>query len=280
MSKRRQRSSSTSKAETATQLNQRIAQLEQLVQAQQWPEATAAAEELFTAAPLQPGVLERAIAVLRQAEAWPQLTALLLDARNRYQLWPQGSNLLMGQGLVEQGQYNQAVPFLEAALHDHDDEGWAHHFLGKALRENGEGEAALEHQRQASDLLADFAWAPFDAAELLLELGRAHEAVLEAQEARRRLAPQRNPAVEELWERLQPVLLEQQIDSLITAGQRSQALELLRRALPQAPDSANLKQRVMELVLPAQSTQGDSVSALERELLSIELLLDVLEGKG
>jgi len=268
---------------TAAALNQRIAELDRLVHSQQMGAAADAAEQLFQSAPLEPGVLERSIAVLRQAEAWPRLTALLLDARNRYQLWPQGANLLMGQGLVEQAQHREAVVFLEAALNEPDDAGWAHHFLGKALRQGGELEEALEHQRQAAALMSDFAWAPFDAAELLLKLGRAHEAVLETQEARRRLAPNRNPVVEQLWAELQPVVLEQEIDSLIGRGQHGKALALLRRALAESPNdssSSTLKERVVELVLPSEGHQGASLNAIERELLSIELLLNVLEGKA
>ena len=189
---------------TTSSLTAALQELDGLIQQQQWPAARAAADGLLAKAPTTPGVIERAILVLRQLEDWRALTDLLLEARNKFQLWPSGSDLLMGQGMVELSQWAQAVPYLELAASQNVDGGWPHHFLGKALRHGGRLEEALEQQRLASEQLPDFAWAPFEAAQVLMELERPRLAVLELQEARRRHgAP--NPVIEEQWQKLQPL---------------------------------------------------------------------------
>ena len=265
-------------------LSDSLQQLDAWIQAGEWEEARAASAALVKEAPLTPGVHERAIVVLRELEDWPALTALLMEGRNRYQLWIEGSDLLMGQGLVEMGEWSQAIPYLKQVVEQGSSEGWPHHFLGKALRHTGCFEEALAQQRLASEQLPDFAWAPFEAAQVLLQLERPQLAVLEMQEARRRSA-EPNEVIESEWQKLQPVVLAQRVDELVAAGQITEGLSVLREAVIQRPDDEALQERLNQLLLsafdPAPSGEGadESVLMLERELNAIEGLLDQLEGQ-
>ena len=271
---------------TTSALTAALQELDGLIQQQQWSAARAAADALVAKAPTSPGVIERSMLVLRQLEDWRALTALLLEARNKYQLWPLGSDLLMGQGMVELSQWAQAVPYLELAVSQAVDGGWPHHFLGKALRHCGRLEEALEQQRLAAEQLPDFAWAPFEAAQVLMELQQPRLAVLELQEARRRHgAP--NPVIEEQWQKLQPLLLLNRVEQLQAAGSITEAFAVLRQAMAQAPDDEALSAKLMELLAaqsePADASAADSevdVNALEQELIQIEALLDQLEAQA
>ena len=260
--------------------------LDRLIQGQQWPEARQSADALVEQAPTTPGVIERAMLVLRQLEDWQALSNLLLQARNRYQLWPLGSDLLMGQGMVELSQWVQAVPYLELAVSQEVDGGWPHHFLGKALRHSGRLEEALEQQRLAAEQLPDFAWAPFEAAQVLIELEQPRLAVLELQEARRRHGDP-NPVIEEQWQKLQPLVLLNRVEQLQAAGSNTEAFGVLRQAMVQAPEDELLSAKLMELLAaqsePADASAADSavdVNALEQELNQIEALLDQLEAQA
>ena len=271
---------------TTSALTIALQELDGLIQQQQWPAAREAADALVTQAPTTPGVIERALLVLRQLEDWRALTALLLEARNKYQLWPLGSDLLMGQGMVELGQWAQAVPYLELAVIQQVDGGWPHHFLGKALRHSGRLEEALEQQRLAAEQLPDFAWAPFEAAQVLMELEKPRLAVLELQEARRRHGVP-NPVIEEQWQKLQPLVLLNRVERLQAAGSITEAFAVLRQAMAQDPDDEALSAKLMELlaaqVEPADASAADSevdVNALEQELNQIEALLDQLEAQA
>ena len=271
---------------TTSALTAALQELDSLIQQQQWPEARAAADALVAKAPTTPGVIERAMLVLRQLEDWRALTGLLLEARNKYQLWPLGSDLLMGQGMVELSQWAQAVPYLELALSQEVDGGWPHHFLGKALRHSGRLEEALEQQRLAAEQLPDFAWAPFEAAQVLMELEQPRLAVLELQEARRRHgAP--NDVIEEQWQKLQPLVLLNRVEQLQTAGSITEAFAVLRQAMAHAPEDEALGAKLIELlaaqVEPADGSAVDSkvdVNALEQELNQIEALLDEMEAQA
>ena len=271
---------------TTSVLTAALQELDGLIQQQHWSAARAAADALVAKAPTTPGVIERSMLVLRQLEDWRALTALLLEARNKYQLWPLGSDLLMGQGMVELSQWAQAVPYLELAVSQAVDGGWPHHFLGKALRHSGRLEEALEQQRLAAEQLPDFAWAPFEAAQVLMELEQPRLAVLELQEARRRHgAP--NPVIEEQWQKLQPLLLLNRVEQLQAAGSITEAFAVLRQAMAQAPDDEALSAKLMELLAaqsePADASAADSevdVNALEQELNQIEALLDQLEAQA
>lgn len=271
---------------TTSALTASLQELDSLIQQQQWAAARAAAEALVQQAPTTPGVIERAMLVLRQLEDWRALTNLLLEARNTYQLWPLGSDLLMGQGMVELSQWSQAIPYLELAVNRGMDGGWPHHFLGKALRHSGRMEEALEQQRLAAEQLPDFAWAPFEAAQVLLELEQPRLAVLELQEARRRHgAP--NDVIEEQWQKLQPLVLLHRVEQLQAAGSITEAFAVLRQAMAQAPEDEALSAKLMELLAaqsePADASPADSevdVTALEQELNQIEALLDQLEAQA
>lgn len=265
-------------------LNKTLLQLDQLTQAQQWQDARPLAEALVEQAPTTPGVIERAVLVLRQLEDWPALTQLLLRARNQYQLWPQGSDLLMGQGMVELAQWSKAIPYLELALEQEASAGWAHHFLGKALRHSGRLEEALEMQSQASAILPEFAWAPFEASQVLMELKQPRQAVLELQEARRRHSTP-NAVMEEQWQRLQPLVLQDRVERLIAAGESTEAFALLRQAMAMAPQDEELNQLLTRLLLSAGATpdspaSSNAMQALEQELNAIETLLDLLEAQA
>ena len=277
---------------TSLSLTTALQQVDGLIEAQQWSEARPLADALMQQAPTTPGVIERLMLVLRNLEDWAALTALLMDARNRYQLWPQGSDLLMGQGMVELGHWSQAVPYLELALQQEGSTGWAHHFLGKALRHSGRLKEALGHQQQATELLPDFAWAPFEAAQLFVELGRDSQAVLELQEARRRHGDA-NPVMDEQWNKMRPLVLLQQVEQLQAAGQISEAFVMLRQAMTQIPGDAALEAKLSELLLqsnalPAAAAGGDAeapgdaadLPVLELELNTIEALLDELEARA
>lgn len=245
---------------------------------QQWDAARPIALALAEQMPTTPGVVERAILVLRQLNDWRSLSDFLLEMRNRYQLWPQGSDLLMGQAMVEQREWQRAIPYLEMALREDANAGWAQHFLGKALRHTGRLEDALGQQQQATDLLPQFAWAPFEAAELLIQLEREAEAILELQEARRRVS-EPDAVIEATWERLQPVVLKQQAIQLMQAGSTAQAFAMARQASLLSPNDPAIKTLVAELLgEPTKNNEG--LSSLEAELSQIEILLDYLESSA
>jgi tetratricopeptide (TPR) repeat protein len=262
-------------------LEAQIGELDGLMAGQQWPEAQSVALSLFEAAPTAPGLLERAVVVLRQLEQWQQLADLMLEARNRYGLWAEGSELLLGQALLNQGNAALAQTYLEEALEQDGATGWAHHFLGKVYRQQGQFQEALDQQHQASDALHDFPWAPFEAAELLLELHRPLEAALELKEAQRRCGdPSQEPLLMQLQFRLEPALAALEVDALLQAGQQDQALSALRRALLMHPSDQGLLERGAGLLAPAEKPlDGNSLTELEQELQSFELLLGALESE-
>lgn len=262
-------------------LSTALQELDALIQSQQWQEARPVAESLVQRAPTAVGVIERAILVLRQLEDWAALTQLLTTARNRYQLWPLGSDLMMGQAMVELGEWSKAIPYLELAQEQEDSSGWAQHFLGKAMRHTGRLEEALALQQQASELLPNFAWAPFEAAQVLLELKQPRRAVLELQEARRRHGDA-NPVMEEQWQRLQPVVLGERVKQLGAEGNTTEAFAVLRQAMALAPEDEALNELLMQLIT-SQAIGGaptGDLSALEQELNAIEALLDQLESQA
>ena len=271
---------------TTSALTSALQELDGLIQQQQWLAARAAADALFSKVPTTPGVIERAMLVLRQLEDWRALTALLLEARNKYQLWPLGSDLLMGQGMVELSKWTEALPYLELAVSQAVDGGWPHHFLGKALRQSGRLQEALEQQRLAAEKLPDFPWAPFEAAQVLMELDQPKLAVLEMHEARRRHGSP-NPVIEEQWQKLQPLVLFNRVEQLQAAGSITEAFAVLRQAMAQAPEDEALSAKLMELLAaqsePAEASAAASevdVNALEQELNQIEALLDQLEAQA
>lgn len=263
----------------STSVNQALQELDQLIQAQQWQQARPHAEALTQRAPTAVGVIERAGLVLQQLGDWPALIDLLLQGRNRYHLWPLGSDLMMGRAMVELGEWSKAIPYLELAQEQEKNVGWAQHFLGKALRHTGRLEEALALQQQASALLPEFAWAPFEASQLLVELKQPRLAVLELQEARRRQGDS-NPVMEEQWQRLQPVVLHDRVEQLAASGDHMEAFALLRQALQQAPEDEGLNQLLMQLLLAQEEPNGTAsadLAGLEEELKAIESLLDQLE---
>jgi hypothetical protein len=91
-----------------------VQELNALIAAQKWVEASPLAQDLMDKIPLTPGVLERLAQVLRGQEEWEALLDVLMRSRNRYQLWPQGSDLLMGQGMVELGRWSESIPLILA----------------------------------------------------------------------------------------------------------------------------------------------------------------------
>lgn len=262
-----------------------LQKLDALIASQQWAEASPLAEQVMSCAPLTPGVLERCIQVLRAQNDWEALMDLLMRSRNRYQLWPHGSDLLMGQGMVELGKWSESIPYLELAVAQDSSSGWAHHFLGKAMRHTGQLKVALTHQQQASEHLPEFPWAPFECAQLLLVQGQPKLAILEMQEARRRSA-ETNEVIENEWQKLKPLVILEQVDQLIDAGQTTEAFSALRQAMLQDPDNSKLSERVLQLISadgsdhgPAQQSGFDAAALLDQELTEIESLLDQLEGK-
>jgi tetratricopeptide (TPR) repeat protein len=267
---------------------QRLRQLDALIEQQNWHDATPKALALFEAKPTTPGVLEKAVVVLREQGAWQQLSELLLKARNRYGLWPSGSDLQLGQALLEQGEPSQACPLLEQALEESDCQAWAHHFLGKALRQLDQLEPALEHQRQAAELLPTFAWAPFEAAQLLLSLQRPGEALIELHEGRRRAGSAGEPAIEALWHELQPTAALLRVDVLLEQGDVAAAMGQLRPLLSSRGDDAAVQKRLTAVLALQQppapsgdlSPQEQELEAIKSELRSIELLLDALEAQS
>lgn len=257
-------------------------QIDQLIESDQWIEALAVFQPLIKQAPLTPGVMERGIQVLRGMEDWQGLMDMLMKARNRYQLWPDGSDLLMGQGMVESEEWSQAIPYLELAIEQESSSGWAHHFLGKALRHTGQLEEALHCQQQASEQLPEFAWAPFEAAQVLLAMDQPKRAVLEMNEARRRTS-EPNEVIETEWEKLRPTVMLSQVDEQLAAGNTNEALAILRQALIKLPENEALLQRLSQLVLkgiePTESEAVD-ITDLDRSLNTIERLLDQLEKQA
>ena len=221
---------------------------------------------------------------LRQQERWPAVQQLLLEVRNRYQIWPKGSDLLMGQSLLEQGKSVDALTYLEGAVQDAEP-GWAHHFLGKALRQQERYEEALEQQREAIYYLEDFAWAPFEAAELLVLLGRKVEAAVEVLEAQRRSAGQeadQGGAIDQLLEELRPALLTIEAEQLLEQGESDEALQVIREGLIADPDSPELQRLVMRCAKGASngySGSDEDQDPCATELATIELMLDAFEAQ-
>ena len=243
-----------------------------------WAAAEAELQGLLERTPTAPGVVERLALVLRQQERWDAVRELLLRVRNHYGLWPQGSDLLIGQALLELGDVSQAQRYLEQALDDADP-GWGHHFLGKALRQQGDLEAALEQQRAASEALPDFVWAPFEAAQLLQELGRPLEAVVEAEEARRRSGGSDEALIAQLLEDLGPAQAVVEIDELLEAGEQEAAFVAMRQELIRHPANLMVRERARSLLAPqVQVVDAVPLSAFEQELQDFELLLDAFEA--
>jgi len=263
-----------------------LQKLDALIASQQWAEAAPLAEQVMARAPLTPGVLERCIQVLRGQEDWEALMDLLMRSRNRYQLWPHGSDLLMGQGMVELGRWSESIPYLELAVAQDSSSGWAHHFLGKSMRHTGHLQDALTHQQTASEQLPEFPWAPFEAGQLLQELGESKLAVVEMQEARQR-SGETNEVIEAEWQKLKPVVVLEQLDQLILAGKTNEAFSVLRQAMLQNPDHSALDERLLQLISADASDHGsaeqsglDASAVLDQELTQIEGLLDQLEAKA
>lgn len=263
-----------------------VQELDALIAAQQWDEASPLARDLMDKIPLTPGVLERLAQVLRGQEDWEALMDVLMRSRNRYLLWPQGSDLLMGQGMVELGRWSESIPYLELAVAQDSLSGWAHHFLGKAMRHIGQLEDALTHQQKASEQLPEFPWAPFECAQLLLEQGHSKLAILEMQEARQR-SNESNEVIEAEWQKLKPMVVLEQVDQLILIGKTNEAFSVLRQGMLQDPDRSDWNERLLKLINVDNSGYGlaeqsgfDGSAALEHELTQVERLLDQLEAKN
>jgi len=260
-------------------IQQQLIELDELIIAQDWQAAEFEALKLFNSTPTGLGVLERIVTVLRERCKWDKLAELLLKARNNYGLWPNGSNLQLGQALLEQGKIDQARNFLEQALNDIDCEGWANHFLGKALRQLGELELALYHQLNATELLPDFMWAPFECAHILRQLNRPLEAVVEAHEAKRRCNGDVNPLVYQLLDELEPAQKAFEIDELIECGDKDAAFSAMRRELIKHPSDPEIRLRARTILNKSESTIDPiSLSIIEAELQEFELLLDAFEA--
>jgi len=160
--------------------------------------------------------------------------------------------------------------------------------LGKALRQLEQHEPALEHQRQAAELLPTFAWAPFEAAQLLLSLQRPGEALIELHEARRRAGSAGEPAIEALWHELQPTAALLRVDALLEQRDVTAAMGQLRPLLSSRGDDAAVQQRLTAVLALQQppapcgdlSPQEQELEAIKSELRSIELLLDALEAQS
>jgi len=260
-------------------IQQQLIELDELIIAQDWQAAEFVALKLFNSTPTGLGVLERIVTVLRERCKWDKLAELLLKARNNYGLWPNGSNLQLGQALLEQGKIDQARNFLEQALNDFDCEGWANHFLGKALRQLGELELALDHQLNATELLPDFMWAPFECAHILRQLNRPLEAVVEAHEAKRRCNGDVNPLVYQLLDELEPALKAFEIDELIECGDKDAAYSAMRRELIKHPSDPEIRLRARTILNNSESTiDAILLSIIEAELQDFKLLLDAFEA--
>jgi tetratricopeptide (TPR) repeat protein len=260
-------------------IQQQLIELDELIIAQEWQAAEVEALKLFNATPTGLGVLERIVTVLRERCEWDKLAELLLKARNNYGLWPNGSNLQLGQALLEQGKIEQARNFLEQALNDIDCEGWANHFLGKALRQLGELEQALDHQLNATELLPDFMWAPFESAHILRQLNRPLEAVAEAHEAKRRCKVDVNPLVNQLLNELEPAQKALEIDELIECGDQDAAFSAMRRELIKHPSDPEIRQRARKILNNSESTiDAIPLNLVEAELQDFKLLLDAFEA--
>ena len=276
----RQRVSSTIISQHSEALiQQQLIGIDQLIAVQDWQTAEIEAFKLFNSNPTILGVLERIVTILRERCEWDKLADLLLQARNNYGLWPNGSNLQLGQALLEQGKIEQARNFLEQALKDTECEGWASHFLGKALRQMGELELALEHQLNASDILPDFMWAPFESAQILRQLNRPLEAVLEAHEANRRGNGDEHPLVRQLIDELQPAQKVLEIDELIECGDQDAAFAAMRHELIKHPSDPELRKQARNILRISGSTKDAiPLSIVEAELQDFELLLDAFEA--
>ena len=189
----------------------------------------------------------------------------------------------MGQGMVELGRWNESIPYLQLAVSQDSTSGWAHHFLGKAMRHTGQLKDALTHQQTASEQLPEFPWAPFEAGQVFLELGQSKLAILEMQEARRR-SGETNEVIESEWQKLKPVVILEHVDQLILAGDKSRAFSVLRQEMIHYPDHSDLNARLLQLISADTSDDGlkeqssfDAFAALDQELNQIERLLDQLE---
>ena len=119
-----------------------------------------------------------------------------------------------------------------------------------------------------------------------VDLNQTRLAVLELQEAwRRHRTP--NLVMEEQWQRLQPLVLLNQVEQLHASGDISSAFSLLRQAMEHAPEDEALNAKLIELSLatqpqldPSQVELNPDLEALDQELFQIEVLLDRLEEQA
>lgn len=253
------------------------------------------ARTLFREVPTKPGVLERYRTLLEQQRQWQEVVDVLTTARNRFHLWPAYSDQVMGMALMELGDTNRAEAYLEAAVQEDPNSGWARYGLGKALRANDKPEEAVAQLRQAATLLPDFAWANGEAANILNDtLQRPLEAALEALEAHRR-APE-DAAITALYEQLLPQLQWLSVDKALDAEELEAAEQLLRQQLLRCPaGDSELKPRLLRYLSLAQRQEGEqrglvwsfsgdgevngssSLDGVREELAAMELLLRDLE---
>ena len=256
-------------------------EIDALIRSGKWTDAKKYTLKLVESEPILPGLIERAMYILRQLEDWSTLSDLLIDYRNRYGLNPDGSNLLIGQSLVELAQWHHAIPYLLSAFEENKNDYWSYHFLGKAYRHTGNLQKALSFQKKASQMLPDFAWAPFEVSQILMELNKPVEASLELNEARTRYGGP-NEVIDNQWKKVQNLACIAQIDHYNEIGDLNHSFALINQAIALDPDNEILCKKLEELiVLTMQQKLGvakENLSTLEKDLSQIEVILDQLEA--
>jgi Flp pilus assembly protein TadD len=96
----------------------------------------------------------------------------------------------LGNVLVAQGRYNEAITQFSEALRLNPNDPDAHNDLGAALQQLGDREHAIGHLRTAIRLQPDHGRAHYNLSVLLTDLGKFDEALRELQAARRLLPDQ------------------------------------------------------------------------------------------
>ena len=92
--------------------------------------------------------------------------------------------------------------------------------------------------------------------------------------------------MEEQWDQLQHLALLSQVEQHQAQGQITEAFAVLRQAMAQAPDDADLNAKLAELLASPQPVVDGSaveqtidVTTFDLELSKIEMLLDQLEER-
>jgi len=130
------------------------------------------AEEMDPALPgLEVELAKVEISQRRTAEAVGRLTSILVKSPD-----DPDANYFLGGVLVQNGSFQQGIPFLKKALRDTPDSWAIHFYLGKALANLNREREAAPYLKRATELNPDAASLYYQLGRTLQKLGRVQEA--------------------------------------------------------------------------------------------------------